>query len=206
MKKLTFNFILLMLLLLTLISLASAQEVVKSNGPYRNSYWMGVGLGYSTRSRAAMLDVNAQVSKQVVVSLSLDLAHEPDNGLFFTSYSGYDMRSFSIKAGKIKKWKWGMVVYSMGISKTYAEGYTYKDTWVDYRYEGFYPVYDPHYEKQWVFDEVSTIGFCMDMKIIPARNAIGGVINPFININGKQVYGGLTLGLALGRVHYVVRK
>ena len=48
----------------------------------------------------------------------------------------------------------------------------------------------------------SVVGIHLEVQCLAAKGIAGIGITPFVDINSEFTYGGLTIGIALGKVHY----
>jgi hypothetical protein len=159
---------------------------------YRKSYWVELGPGWSTRQSAFSANLNFELNKQLILSLGSESVYSPDElenalttiftlGLVPPTYKpGYDINAVNVKLGKAIKGKAGMVVFSGGVSFLKGTQYSAKSE----------------------LGTKSGVGAAFDIKLMAAKNFIGLSLNPFFNINNIDNYGGLTINLAIGQVHY----
>lgn len=172
---------------ITQISLLDSSQI-----QYRKSTWIDFGFGSSSRDRAFTLSLNFELKKQLLLTFSYDNAYYPTTvkevarawSLGFIPFEykpGFDTQAVSLKIGKIMKWDWGLFTGSAGISSVTATEYSRTNS----------------------IGNTSAIGLSLDIKLIPAVKFAGLALNPFLNINSVQTYGGITIGLALGQLIYV---
>ncbi len=213
MKSIKREMVVLIVLSFSITMLLPTKVLSQENSmpSFETSTWIDFGLGRSTRERALLLSFNAELKKRTLLTLSFDRAYYPkDYSYRFLSTGatsrdikdGFDTKAFNLKLGKLYKRKWGIFSFSAGASIVGATKSILTQKYVDYTYVFFIPIYDPHYETVITEEKSSTIGFSMDVRIMPAIKFIGLSVNPFFNLNKIHSYGGLTINLALGKVHY----
>ena len=171
----------LILLLVLVFNYAQAQ----SNTDYAKSFYIYGGGGPGGKSYAGMLEANIQVSTKGMLSIGTTGAS--DVVLILVPENSVSVNSTYVGFGRIEKGDMGFFRWSAGISFSHVERTG--------NYLSLLGIDNNPSKKD-------VVGIHLEVQCLAAKGIAGIGITPFVDINSEFTYGGLTIGIALGKVHY----
>lgn len=158
---------------------------------YKNSYYLFYGYGVGGQRNAEALGIVGQVSKKYSVGVTMNYtakAATVDLPLFgsLSAVRQTETITAALIFGRIQKYKWGNLSVMAGPS--YGEIIEYKEP-------------SPFFPGQFAGKEKTAVGLSIQGSVFAAKRLVGLGLHSFLNVNQAFTHGGLTLSLAVGRLH-----
>ncbi|MEX2232633.1 MAG: hypothetical protein WD824_10760 [Cyclobacteriaceae bacterium] len=171
------------LLLLMLLSISCLSQ--PEQGSYQKSFYLELGWG-AGRGLASNFQINKEFEKSYLISFGASGNARGWTTSFFSSVREISARSTFLGVGKIKKNEWGFWTFSFGpslvrIARSKVAGFEI----------------ETNVER--------TLGIQAETSVRVASRSAGLSFKPFININPEYLFGGFTINVALGKLHYKTR-
>jgi len=153
----------------------------QSDAPdWRRAFWIDVGVGPGNRGLVISTDLNFEVKQNWAIAIRVDGVDETEDSDGASCPDKINSQGVSLMFGRIIRMNRLLMLINAGPSG------------VDQHYNPCTAVMtDQHHEP--------SLGVDISVKAIVTTKYFGAGINPFININDKRSYYGLTVNLAVGR-------
>ena len=179
------------LIILVLLRHATGQSLSPEN-LYTRSYFLNVSSGLGGSGHATLAETNFQFSKKGMLSLGLDFTSGRSEYPFSFRPNTTDAMSLYVAYGGIEKSRNTLFIWSVGLANTNLE--QHGNEYTLYIFSIPYQTCD--------LKEVTVTSFRLQGKVLFAGSFAGVSLTGFVNINSNYSYGGITLGLALGKVNF----
>jgi hypothetical protein len=162
---------------------------------------MDIGVGWAGQGEGFDIGVSVQVSPKTFISARYSMEFTNDRCyeyiLFFPLEEhplGYDADSYEFSYGGISKHKAGIMTLSAGISIVKIHRGSGEGDPAPASLAG------STCPENYKMITETTVGILLRGQLIPSFRWIGLGLSPYLNINTKQTFGGITFQLGLGRI------
>jgi hypothetical protein len=191
----------LLLLLITSHLCFGQSDSIKSK-LYKQSYWLDIGGGWAGQGGAFDIGVAFQISAKKFISARFSMETTNNRCVDYVLFLpldehplGYDADSYEFSYGGIRKGKTGIMTFSAGIAILKI-----------HRGSGEGPpapsviLAGSTCPENYKMTTETSFGIVLRTQFMPSIRWAGFGVSPFLNINTKQTFGGITLQLGLGRI------